>query len=98
MLLEAPQNRLYIVYESLKPGCRMLNCCEIHCDVISGKGWRRKENQEGLEGKLWATVLGKEQIWEMADDEFSFSSVEHSTVNAIGSWKWGLNSRAKGKG
>ena len=76
MPLEAPRNRLFIVYENLKPGPTLCNRCEIHCDVISGEGSRRKENQEGLEVKLWRRVLEKEQIWEMADDEFSFSSVD----------------------
>lgn len=35
-----------------------------------------KENQDGLEVKLWTGVFEKETIWEVVDDEFSFISVD----------------------
>lgn len=45
----------------------------IYWNVISGRGSRMKENEDGFEVKPWTGVLEKEQIWERIPNEFSFS-------------------------
>lgn len=74
-LIEAPRDRLHILYKNLKPDRKIVIVVIIYKMLFQeeDREWRKTK---AARGQAVDRVFEKEKIWEVVDDEFSFISVD----------------------